>query len=366
MSRLTGNDAKGLMEAYNAVYAPQQEEVVEEVEQIDEVIRPTTGQQTAPKAAPAPATRPQVAGGGMGGARGSGIRYSTGPSAAQLAKAPAKPAAALTRDQQMLKNLGPAQYAAFKGGGGFAALQKAGGTSDRAALGRVVAQGRQNIGRFDTKPAPAPTAGAKAPAPAPGGAKAPSAAAGATKPAPPQRVVGDGSAAGKPSATPQKSFNPLMQRTFGYQTGNAPSQIAAASAGKPVPSGTALGVAANPDVRKKLNLPAKNLNQDLDMFDLVKGHLLDEGYAETEEAALVIMANMGEEWRKEILDEAKYGTKAGRKALAKKIRKGEKIGKSGPGTGFEAVEKAAKEGGAEDPAAVAAAQMWKTHGGKKG
>lgn len=42
--------------------------------------------------------------------------------------------------------------------------------------------------------------------------------------------------------------------------------------------------------------------QSVDLFDLVKGHLLDEGYAETEEAALAIMANMGEEWRNSIVE----------------------------------------------------------------
>lgn len=44
------------------------------------------------------------------------------------------------------------------------------------------------------------------------------------------------------------------------------------------------------------------LNQDFDIFDAIKGHLLDEGYAETEEAALAIMANMGEEWKNSILE----------------------------------------------------------------
>ena len=108
-----------------------------------------------------------------------------------------------------------------------------------------------------------------------------------------------------------------------------------------------------------------NKQEDVDLFDLVKGHLLDEGYADTEEAALVIMSNMSEEWRESII-EAKYGTKAGRHRLAMKRVKGEEIGKSGPGTGFKEVEKRAKEGGAEDPAAVAAAAMYKTYGGKKG
>ena len=65
-----------------------------------------------------------------------------------------------------------------------------------------------------------------------------------------------------------------------------------------------------------------------DIFDLVKGHLLDEGYAETEQNALVMMANMSEEWRKSILeahgiqlDEASYSAKA--------ARAGEDIGKPG-------------------------------------
>ena len=102
--------------------------------------------------------------------------------------------------------------------------------------------------------------------------------------------------------------------------------------------------------------------QHTDLFDIVKGHLMNEGA--TEKEALKRMVNMTEEERQDII-EAKYGTKEGRKKLAKKIRKGEEIGKSGPGTGFAAVEKAAKEGGARDPKAVAAAVMWKTHGGKK-
>ena len=49
--------------------------------------------------------------------------------------------------------------------------------------------------------------------------------------------------------------------------------------------------------------------QSFDLFDIIKGHLLDEGFADTEEAALAIMTNMSEEWREsiveEVLDEAK-------------------------------------------------------------
>jgi hypothetical protein len=48
--------------------------------------------------------------------------------------------------------------------------------------------------------------------------------------------------------------------------------------------------------------PATPLVQSFDPFDIVMGYLIDEGYAETEEAAAVIMVNMSEEWRQEILE----------------------------------------------------------------
>jgi hypothetical protein len=38
-----------------------------------------------------------------------------------------------------------------------------------------------------------------------------------------------------------------------------------------------------------------------DMFDVVMGHLIGEGYADTEESALKIMANMSEDWRNSII-----------------------------------------------------------------
>jgi hypothetical protein len=44
------------------------------------------------------------------------------------------------------------------------------------------------------------------------------------------------------------------------------------------------------------------LNNSADLFDIVKGHLMSEGFADTEEAALAIMANMSEEWRQSIVE----------------------------------------------------------------
>ena len=42
--------------------------------------------------------------------------------------------------------------------------------------------------------------------------------------------------------------------------------------------------------------------EQVDIYDIILSHLLDEGYAETPEAAEVIMVNMSEGWREEIME----------------------------------------------------------------
>ena len=41
---------------------------------------------------------------------------------------------------------------------------------------------------------------------------------------------------------------------------------------------------------------------EYDLYDIILSHLLDEGYAETPEAAEVIMVNMSEEWKESIVE----------------------------------------------------------------
>ena len=57
--------------------------------------------------------------------------------------------------------------------------------------------------------------------------------------------------------------------------------------------------ALTPNERKKLNMG----DDSFDTFDAILEHLVAEGYADTNENAIAIMANMSEEWREEILDE---------------------------------------------------------------
>jgi hypothetical protein len=47
----------------------------------------------------------------------------------------------------------------------------------------------------------------------------------------------------------------------------------------------------------------RNLNkEEVDVYDVILSHLLDEGYASTEEAATAIMVNMSEEWRDSVVE----------------------------------------------------------------
>jgi hypothetical protein len=45
--------------------------------------------------------------------------------------------------------------------------------------------------------------------------------------------------------------------------------------------------------------------EQTDIYDIILSHLLDEGYADTQEQAEVIMVNMSEEWRESICEEYK-------------------------------------------------------------
>ena len=44
--------------------------------------------------------------------------------------------------------------------------------------------------------------------------------------------------------------------------------------------------------------------EQTDLYDIILSHLLDEGYADTEQAAEAIMVNMSEDWRESIVEEA--------------------------------------------------------------
>lgn len=305
MSRITGFDAANLIEAYNAVYAPQEEvELTEEQiqedfenwvnslveeghdlseytweemyeEYLNEVIRPTTGQQTAPRPTTSPRPTPAAtgynpAGGGMGGARGS-----RGPVVSQR-PAPSRFGTTTPRGSSVtstgVSGLSAADRAAYSAGGGNTAAQRGMGQT----TSQVIAQGRANLNRMDQgRPAPARPV-ASAPASTRPVATAPARPA-ATAPAAPRPTP----AATAPSA-------PAAPRPSLAQQRSELEQIRKKSQQRQIAQG---------------GTPATPLVQSFDPFDVVMGYLIDEGYAETEEAAAVIMTNMSEEWKESILDE---------------------------------------------------------------
>jgi len=61
--------------------------------------------------------------------------------------------------------------------------------------------------------------------------------------------------------------------------------------------------AASAEKRRLMN-PQESYNPDL--FDVILEYLITEGYADTNENALVIMANMSEEWRESVISEMPF------------------------------------------------------------
>ena len=62
---------------------------------------------------------------------------------------------------------------------------------------------------------------------------------------------------------------------------------------------------------KKHGMKSLANSYEYDTFDAILEHLIAEGYADTNESALAIMANMSEEWRESIVEDAAYNTLTG-------------------------------------------------------
>ena len=60
----------------------------------------------------------------------------------------------------------------------------------------------------------------------------------------------------------------------------------------------------NPNMTDSERRSAHHNKLKEDIYDIILSHLLDEGYAETQEQAEVIMVNMSEDWRESIVEQA--------------------------------------------------------------
>jgi hypothetical protein len=271
MSRITGSEAKNLMEAYSAVYAPQElteEQVWEEVESwVNSLIE-----------------------------EGYDLSEYTWEDMYEEYLNELQ-----QLNPQQLRSLGTAATKSglertFTAGGGRAALMKPGATFQS-----VFAQGSKNL-RTQQKPSPAPvtrtpaTTTQRPAVPAPARPPATATTRPPVRPVASPRVAptqnsslasassalsGTGALAPKPK--PQSNVGAMITRSQQRQSSQTPKPAVSTSA------------------RRMGGGRERMLSQSFDVFDIIKGHLIDEGYADTEESALVIMANMSEDWKQSIL-----------------------------------------------------------------
>jgi len=85
--------------------------------------------------------------------------------------------------------------------------------------------------------------------------------------------------------------------------------------------------------RKSSSMP----KESYDLYDVILSHLIDEGYADTQEAAERIMVNMSEEWRESIVEGDNYDKNRQRAAKrAAERNEARKRGQTGnvPGIGY--------------------------------
>jgi hypothetical protein len=98
-------------------------------------------------------------------------------------------------------------------------------------------------------------------------------------------------------------------RQIGKRVRNAASDISASGSGfmsKGIRDKLKTSAAKKVEGAKKMMGALKSAQkEEADLYDIILSHLLDEGYAETPEAAQVIMVNMSEEWRESIVEETK-------------------------------------------------------------
>ena len=246
MSRITGSEVASLMEAYNAVYAPQElteEQIWEEVENwVNSLLE--EGYDLSDYTWEEMYESYLEEQGGQRGSGSSASQTNQSVSGAQILYGPSgKPQSPASRPTNV------------RGGGTRPAARPA---------------------------APAPAARPAAPAPAapkvsPKPAATPAPAGGSAL----DRAT---AAASKPTAfspKPQSDVGAMIARSQARQAAQTPKPAAAPAK----PMGGARG----------------RLMSSFDPFDVIKGHLLDEGYADTEEAALAIMANMSESWKNSII-----------------------------------------------------------------
>ena len=340
MSSLTSKEVRGLMEAYQNVYAPQEiteEQVWEQVEEwvnglLDEGY--DLSDYTWEEMYEAYIEEQPMSAFDAGGGQAKLDQLNKGLS----------PRSSLRATRSSIESQGRQNL--YKAGGGDAAM--------RASAQRRNARGGRSVmvptlSRSDIeKRGAAAAAGSSKPSGGSGGGSGGSAvtpaAAGAKPAGAPAAAPAAGTKAAGPESIKPKTPNPLLaggelarmraasmmrQQGRNLPSGKvptsadlAPKPAATTASSSPTPTanpfkGSAATTAVNAATKKPAPIAAHT-----DLFDLVKGYLLDEGYADTEEAALAIMTNMSEEWRENIIEADSIAAMRERAAKRRKQRYG--------------------------------------------
>jgi hypothetical protein len=96
----------------------------------------------------------------------------------------------------------------------------------------------------------------------------------------------------------QRDTQQSVDKLAGKKVTKASAHIAA----KRVEAGVKKSSSYGPQRPKPGTTGAYRVSEELDIYDVILSHLLDEGYAESVEQAEVIMVNMSEEWRQSIVE----------------------------------------------------------------
>ncbi len=313
MDRLTGTGALELKEAYNAVYAQQENEVELTEEQIQEDFENWVNSLVEEGHDLSEYTWEDMYEHYL---TEMGQRATTGQRTAPISNAPYQSRFARPMNAGVPQQTGRGTVVSRPQIGSLPANYRSTALSAPAAGERVA-------GRVSNIPATTPTAPTRPAPAAPARPVARLTAAPARPSTAPARPV-----VGAPKGVP--STQPSVAQSYSMR----PGAVAAAprtgttttipqSTGSPV-QGYQTAATQRPSLaQQRLELQkmgkASQMRQagqnvvstqlaSFDPFDVVMRHLIHEGYADTEETALQIMANMSEEWRQSILDECVKNT----------------------------------------------------------
>ena len=156
-----------------------------------------------------------------------------------------------------------------------------------------------------------------------GGARGPELSHGGPSKGKPQ----PGSATTKPQPRSREFAREDLQQTVEKGLDAAAKNPVIKAIGKVIaPVGKGRGTVTKAEQEGKIKGNVKNVKEESDLFDVILEYLVAEGYADTNQSALVIMANMSEEWRQSIVEADSVEAMRARAAKRREQRYGKQGG----------------------------------------